>query len=254
VQAEGDTVLDVGLHALENLAGQLDGRDDGAETGGEEDDVGGYDLDRYIMSLHLFFGSFLSIGGIQSNLFVILLQGSEIFSGFREFSFFHSFSDIPVDESSLGVHEIELVINSREDFSDGSGVGKHEKGSVNLGKISSGNSSGGLVVDSTLESSGTPINKLDGSLSFHGSHGRCNILRNDISSEHEAAGHVLSSSRITLGHHVGWLKDRAGEIGNCQLFVMSLLLGDDGSVRAKHEMDSGVGDQVGLEFVDVNVQ
>ncbi|TKW53161.1 hypothetical protein CTA1_10886 [Colletotrichum tanaceti] len=40
VQAKGNAVLDVGLHALENLARQLDGRDDGAETGGKEHDIG----------------------------------------------------------------------------------------------------------------------------------------------------------------------------------------------------------------------
>lgn len=41
MQAESDTILDVGLHALEDLAGELDGGDDGGEAGGEEDDVGG---------------------------------------------------------------------------------------------------------------------------------------------------------------------------------------------------------------------
>ena len=39
VQAERDTVLDVGFHALEDLAGDLDRGDDGAEAGSEEDDV-----------------------------------------------------------------------------------------------------------------------------------------------------------------------------------------------------------------------
>jgi len=41
VQAEGDTVLNVCLHTLENLTGDLDGRDDGGETWGEEDNIGG---------------------------------------------------------------------------------------------------------------------------------------------------------------------------------------------------------------------
>ena len=41
VETEGDTVLDVGLHALEDLTSSLDGEDDGAETGGKEDDIGG---------------------------------------------------------------------------------------------------------------------------------------------------------------------------------------------------------------------
>jgi len=41
VQAEGDTVLDVSLHTLENLAGSLDGENDGGKTGSKEDDIGG---------------------------------------------------------------------------------------------------------------------------------------------------------------------------------------------------------------------
>lgn len=40
VQAKGDTVLDVGLHALENLARDLDGGDNGRETWSKEDDIG----------------------------------------------------------------------------------------------------------------------------------------------------------------------------------------------------------------------
>jgi hypothetical protein len=39
MQAKGDTVLDVGLHALENLTGGLDGQDDSGKTGGKEDDI-----------------------------------------------------------------------------------------------------------------------------------------------------------------------------------------------------------------------
>jgi hypothetical protein len=159
-----------------------------------------------------------------------------------------------MDECSLGIHEIKLVIDSREDFGDGSGVGKHEEGSIDLGKIGSGNGGGGLIVDSALESSGAPIDELDGSLALHGGNGRGDILGDDISSVHEAAGHVLSSSRIALGHHVSGLEDGVGEISNGQLLVVSLLLGDDGSIRAKHKVDSGIGNQVSLELVDVDVE
>lgn len=41
MQAESDTVLDICLHTLENLTSDLDGRDNGGETGGEEDDISG---------------------------------------------------------------------------------------------------------------------------------------------------------------------------------------------------------------------
>jgi len=36
--------------------------------------------------------------------------------------------------------------------------------------------------------------------------------------------------------------------------VVSFLGGDDGGIRGKHEMDSGIRDQIGLEFGDIDVQ
>lgn len=41
MQAKGNTVLDISLHTLENLASSLNGQDDGGQTGGEEDDISG---------------------------------------------------------------------------------------------------------------------------------------------------------------------------------------------------------------------
>ena len=41
VQAKSNTVLDVGLHTLENLARDLNGRDNGGKTWSKEDDIGG---------------------------------------------------------------------------------------------------------------------------------------------------------------------------------------------------------------------
>lgn len=41
METESDTVLDVSLHTLENLASDLDGQDDGRETGSEENDISG---------------------------------------------------------------------------------------------------------------------------------------------------------------------------------------------------------------------
>merc|ERR1719387_1270324 len=40
-----------------------------------------------------------------------------------------------MDEGSLGIHEIEFVIDSGEDLSDGSGVGDHAACSHDLGEI-----------------------------------------------------------------------------------------------------------------------
>ena len=159
-----------------------------------------------------------------------------------------------MDEGSLGVHKIELMIDSGEDLSDGSGVGDHADGSHDLGEVTTWDNSWWLVVDTALETGWAPVDELDGSLGLDGGDGGVDILGDDISSVHEAASHVLSVSGVALGHHGGGLEGGVGDLGDGELLVVGLLGGDDGSVGGKHEMDSGVGDQVGLELSDINVE
>jgi len=158
-----------------------------------------------ILSLHALFLTF-TFGGLDTDLFVVLLESGEILSGLGEFSFLHALSNVPMDESSLGVHEIELVINSGEDFSDGSGVGNHADSSHDLGEVTTWNNGWWLIVDSALESGWAPVDKLDGSLGLDGGDGSIDILWDDIASVHKAASHVLSVPWVTLGHHGGWLE------------------------------------------------
>jgi len=196
----------------------------------------------------------LSLGGLDADLLVILLKGGEILTGLGEFSLLHALSDVPMDEGSLGVHEIELVVNAGEDFGNGGRVGDHADGAHNLGEITTGNDGRGLVVDSALETGRAPVDELDGPLGLDGGDGGVDILGDDITSVHKAAGHVLSVSGVTLGHHACGLEGGVGDLGNGELLVVGLLGGDDGSVRGEHEMDPGVGDKVGLEFSDINVE
>jgi len=65
-------------------------------------------------NLHLFFSSSFATFSTRfsSNFFIVFLKSSQIFSGFREFSFLHSFSNIPMNKCSLGIHQIELLVNS----------------------------------------------------------------------------------------------------------------------------------------------
>ena len=50
-----------------------------------------------------FFFTF-SFSSLDTDFFVILLKGSQIFSGFGELTFLHTLTDVPMDEGSLGVH------------------------------------------------------------------------------------------------------------------------------------------------------
>jgi len=58
----------------------------------------------------------------------------------------------------------------------------------------------------------------------------------------------------SLGHHAGGLEGAVGDLGHAQLLVVGLLGRDDRGVAGKHEVDAGVGHQVGLELSHVHVE
>ena len=58
-----------------------------------------------------------------------------------------TFSDVPVYESTLGVHKIELMIQTRPSFSNGCGVRQHAYCTLHLGEITSRYDGRWLVVD-----------------------------------------------------------------------------------------------------------
>ncbi|KAF1768815.1 hypothetical protein GCK72_000628 [Caenorhabditis remanei] len=190
-----------------------------------------------------------SLVGVGSDLFVVLLEGSQVFTSLGELSLFHSFSDVPVDEGTLCVHEIEFVVQTGPGLSDGGGVGEHAHGTWDLGEISSWNHSWWLVVDSNLESGWAPVNELDGSLGLDGGDGGVNVLWNDVSSVQEADSHVLSVAWITLYHLVGWLEAAVGDVIDGKSLMISLK-----RESGQWEVDSWVWDQVGLELVEINIE
>merc|ERR1712062_703076 len=204
-------------------------------------------------SLHALFLT-LTFGGLDTDLFVILLEGSEILTSLRELTFLHTLTDVPMDEGTLGVHKIEFVINAGEDLSDGSGVGDHADGAHNLGEITTGHNSGGLVVDTALEASGAPVDELDGPLGLDGGDSGVDILGDDVTSVQHAAGHVLAVTWVTLHHLVGGLKGGVGDLSNRQLLVVGLLGGDDGGIGGQGEVDTWIGHQVGLELRQIYIQ
>ena len=93
----------------------------------------------------------LAVDGVDADLFVILLEGSQILTGFGELTLFHTFTDIPVDEGTLGVHKIELVVKAGPGLGDGGSVGQHADGTLDLGQVSARNDRGRLVVDTDLK-------------------------------------------------------------------------------------------------------
>mmetsp|Transcript_17501 Transcript_17501/g.47426 ORF Transcript_17501/g.47426 Transcript_17501/m.47426 type:complete len:209 (+) Transcript_17501:67-693(+) len=168
-----------------------------------------------------------TISALSANLLKVLLQGSQVLTGLAELSLLHALTNIPVHKSTLGIHEVELVVQTGEDLADCGGVGDHAHRALNLGQVTAWHDSGGLVVDAALEASGAPVHKLDGALGLDGCHSGIDVLGHHIATVHQAAGHVLSMAGVALDHHAGGLKRGIGDLSHRQLLVVGLLSRDD---------------------------
>lgn len=192
--------------------------------------------------------------GISSNLLVVALKGSKILAGLRELTLLHTLTNVPVNKGTLGVHQVELVVKTRPSLSDGSGVAEHADSTLDRSHLTTGDSSGCLVIDTNLETGGAPVNKLDGTLGLDGGNGRGNVIGDDITAVQQAARHVLTTTRITLDHLVAGLKASIGDLRDGHLLVLNLVSRDDWSISDQGEVDTRVRDQVGLELVQVNIE
>ena len=159
-----------------------------------------------------------------------------------------------MDESALGVHKIELVRQGRPGLADSCGVGQHADGAVDAGEVAVGDVLGGLVTDTNLETSRAPVDELDGALGLEVGNRGVGVLGDDVSAVEQAGGHVLSVARIALDHLVVGLEAGHGDLLDAVGLVGGLGGGNNRGVGDEREVDTGVGDQVGLELVQVDVE
>merc|ERR1712165_70802 len=131
------------------------------------------------------------------------------------------------------------MVKSGPGFGDGGGVREHANGPADLGKVSTRDNSGWLVVNAYLKTSRTPVNKLDAPLGLDGGNGSVHVLGHHVSSVEEAAGHVLAVTRVALDHLVGWLEAGVGDLGNGELLMVGLLGRDDGCIGDQGGSDGG---------------
>jgi hypothetical protein len=111
-----------------------------------------------------------------------------------------------------------------------------------------------LVANTNLETSWAPVDELDGALGLESSNSRMDIIWNDITTVQQASSHVLSVARVTLHHLVVRLETRHGDLLHRVGLVGCLGSRDNWGISNEREMDTGVWDQVGLEFVQINVE
>jgi hypothetical protein len=104
-----------------------------------------------INSNFLAFALSFAIHGVHSNFLVIFLERGQILAGLTELALLHTFTDIPVDKRPFGIHQVKLVIETSPRLGNGSRVGQHADGTLDLGQISTGNNGRWLVIDANLK-------------------------------------------------------------------------------------------------------
>merc|ERR1719347_398218 len=196
----------------------------------------------------------LDIATVHAHFLVVFLESCHVLPGLRELSLLHPLSYVPMNKGTLGVHKIKLVVEPCPGFGDSGGIAEHADSPLHLGKVSSRDDGGWLVVDTNFESGRAPVDELDTTFGFDGGDGSVDVLGHNISPVEEAAGHVLTVPGVTLHHGVSWLKASVRDLGNIELLVVSLLGRDDGGIGDEGEVDAGVGNQIGLELVEVDVE
>ena len=137
---------------------------------------------------HLVF-SLLNVSGVDANFFVIFLQSRQILPGLREFTFLHTFTDVPVNEGTLGVKEVKLVVKATPGRRDGSCVGQHAHTARDLGKITARDVSRRLIADTKLETRWAPVDELNGALGLDDGDGGIDVLGNNIAAVQKSTGH-----------------------------------------------------------------
>ena len=60
------------------------------------------------------------------------------------------------------LHQVELVVNARENLRNSRGVRDHAAGAHDFGQVTPWYHSGRLIIDAALEASGAPIHELNG--------------------------------------------------------------------------------------------
>mmetsp|Transcript_2356 Transcript_2356/g.15753 ORF Transcript_2356/g.15753 Transcript_2356/m.15753 type:complete len:211 (-) Transcript_2356:816-1448(-) len=185
---------------------------------------------------------------------VVLLQTCKVLASFRELALFHAFTHIPMDKGTLGIHDVELVVDAVEDLRYGSAVGDHANIALHLGNLRTWNRVHGLAVDPALETSGAPVHKLDGALGLCGLDSHIHILGHHIAPVQQTCSHVLAVAGIALCHHGARLESCRGDVLNTLSLSHGFLSGHDWGKTGEHKVYPRVRDQIGLELINIHIQ
>merc|ERR1712137_854156 len=140
----------------------------------------------------------LTLRRLDSDLLVVLLKCREVFTGLGELALLHTFPDVPVHKSALGIHEVKLVVDAGEDLGNSGAVGNHAASAHYLGQVTTRDHGGRLVVDAALKAGRAPVHKLNGALRLNCGNRGVDILGHHIPTVHHATGHIFAVAGVAL--------------------------------------------------------
>ena len=110
------------------------------------------------------------------------------------------------------------------------------------------------AVDSNFEASWAPVHKMNMLLGLDFGYACVHIPGRDIASVQQTTRHVLPCFRVTFHHLVLRFEHTGCDLVSGNFFMIRLLHGEDWGVTGQWKVNAGVWNQVGLEFVQVDVQ
>ena len=94
-----------------------------------------------------------------------------------------------MNEGTLRVQEIELVVEAAPCSRDGRRVGKHAQAASDLCQVTARDVRGWFIADTELEAGRAPVNELDGPLGLDKADRGVGVLGDNIATVEEGAGH-----------------------------------------------------------------
>lgn len=113
---------------------------------------------------------------------------------------------------------------------------------------------GWLVADTNLEASRAPVDELNGSLGLQTGNSLVGVTWDNITTVEQAGSHILAIARIALDHLVMRLEAGHGDLVDRVGLVGSLGGRHDRGISNEREVDTGIGDEVSLELIEIDVQ
>ena len=151
-----------------------------------------------------------------------------------------------MNKSAFGIHQVELVIESRPGFSDRSCITQHANRSANFGKIPRGHCHRWLVIDTHFETGRTPVDELNRALKagligiggedtvylgFNMRDGGIDVLGDQVAAVEKAAGHIFAGPRVALDQLICRVEARASYFHHCMLLVSGFRAANDRCIR-----------------------